>query len=115
MDAEDRVRVIHLPREHAGELRLAKPRLEIAYLLADLFHDAVVVLGRAELEELLRVVDVPRELLDLLDELLDARALAIDRLRLLRVLPEPWGERLFVQAIDILLQLRDVKDAPLAS
>jgi hypothetical protein len=107
--------VIHLPREHPRQLRLPQAHLERGHLLADLLHDRLVVLGCAELEELLRVVDVARELLDLLDELLDARALAIDRLRLLRVVPEPWGERLFVQAIDVLLQLRDVKDAPLAS
>jgi hypothetical protein len=107
--------VVHLAGEHARELGGAQALLELREAAADLVDDGVVLLGGAELEELLRVVDVPRELLDELDGLLDRRPLAVDGLRLLRVVPEAGGERGLVQAIDLVAKLRDVKDAPLAS
>ena len=94
---------------------MRRRRFEGGQLLGDLVDDALVLLGGAELEHLLRVVDVARELLDLVDLLLDAGALAGDRLRLLGVVPEAGSHRRFVQTIDLVLELRDVKDAPLAS
>ncbi|AKU98597.1 hypothetical protein AKJ09_05261 [Labilithrix luteola] len=100
--------------EHAAELGLAETLLQRRELLPDFVDDRVVFLGGAELEELLGVVDVTGELVDSLDFLLDVRTLARDRLRLLRVVPEAWGERGVVQALDLFLQFRDVKDAPLA-
>jgi hypothetical protein len=84
-------------------------------LLRHLLDDGVVLLRRAELEQLLRVRDVARELLDRRDLLLEVRALPRDPLGLLRVVPESRRERRFVETLDVLLQLRDVKDAPLAS
>jgi len=107
--------VIDRTREHAPELRRSKPLLEIRHLCHDLVHDGVVLLGNPELEQLLRIIDVARELLGRLDPLLDAGPLSRDRLRLFRVVPETRGERLFVQAFDFALELRNVKDAPLAS
>jgi len=107
--------VIDLAGEHPTELRCAKPLLEIGDLRPDLFDHGVVLFRRAELEQLLRVFDVPRQLLGRLDLLLDVRALTRDLLGLLRIVPEAGSERRLVQAIDVLLQLRDVKDAPLAS
>jgi hypothetical protein len=83
--------------------------------MRDLLDHAVVLLRDTELEQLLRVVDVARELLRRLDLLFDVRPLPRDLLRLLRVVPETRRQRLFVEALDFLLQLRDVKDAPLAS
>jgi hypothetical protein len=107
--------VVHLPGEHPGELGLAEAALEIGHAVSYFLDDGLVVLGGAELEELLRVPDVARELLDLLDELGDPCALARDRLGLLRVVPKAGRERRLVEARDVVLQFRDVKDAPLAS
>ena len=107
--------MIDLAGEHPPELRRAQALLEVRELRGDLFDDRVVFLRYAELEELLRVVDVARQLLRRLDLLLDARPLPRDLLGLLRIIPEPRSQRFLVEALDLLLQLRDVKDAPLAS
>jgi hypothetical protein len=84
-------------------------------LPGDLGHHRIILFGEPKLEELLGVLDVPCELLDVFELLLYARALSRDRLRLLRILPEPRGEGLLVETVDLALQLGDVKDAPLAS
>jgi hypothetical protein len=107
--------VIDLAGEHPTELRRAQPLLQIGDLRRDLLDHGVVLLGDPELEELLRIFDVPRQLLGRLDLLFDVRPLAGDLLGLLRVVPEPGSERRFVETLDLLLQFRDVKDAPLAS
>jgi hypothetical protein len=107
--------VIDLAREHPAQLRSAQALLEIRNLRRDLFDHGVVLLGDSELEELLGVVDVARQLLGRLDLLLDVRALSRDLLGLLRVVPESGSEGRLVEALDLLPQLRDVKDAPLAS
>lgn len=107
--------MIDLAGEHPTELRRAQPLLELRDLRRHFFDDGVVLLGDPELEELLRVFDVARQLLGRLDLLLDVRPLTRDLLGLLRIVPKPRSERRLVQAIDLLLQLRDVKDAPLAS
>jgi hypothetical protein len=106
--------VVQLAREHPGELGLADAPLEVVELAVDLGDDAVVLLGDAELEELLGVVDVARELLGLFDLGLDRRALAGDRLRALGVVPEPRRQGLLVERVDLPFQLGEVKDAPLA-
>jgi hypothetical protein len=107
--------VVDLAGEHPTELCGAEAFFEGGDLGFDLGDDAFVFLRHAELEELLRVVDVSGELLRRLDALLDRRTLPRDRLGLLRIVPEPRGERGLVEAFDVSLQLRDVKDAPLAS
>jgi hypothetical protein len=107
--------VIDLAGQHPTELRRAQPLLEVGDLRRHLLDYRVVLLGDAELEELLRVVDVPCQLLGRLDLLLDVRALTRDLLGLLRIVPKPGSKRLFVETFDLLLQFRDVKDAPLAS
>jgi hypothetical protein len=45
---------------------------------------------------------------------LEIRALASDDLRLLLILPEALGECLLFEPVDLGLQFRKVKDAPLA-
>jgi hypothetical protein len=107
--------VIDLAGEHPTELRRAQPLLEVRDLRRDLLDDGIVLLGDTELEELLRVFDVTRQLLGRFDLLLDVRALARDLLGLLRIVPKPRSEGRLVEALDLLLQFRDVKDAPLAS
>ena len=74
----------------------------------------LVVLAGAELEQLLGVVDLPPQLLVVLHEQLQARALAGDGLRLLGVVPETRGEGGVSEPVDLALQCRQVKDAPLA-
>jgi hypothetical protein len=103
-----------LPREHPSELGLPHAPLERGHERLGLVNRRRVVPLRAEVEEDLRVVDVAPKLLERRDGLLEARALARDGLRLLRVVPEPRDKRLLAEAVDFLLQLREVKDAPLA-
>jgi hypothetical protein len=98
--------VIHRAREHARELRGAHPRLEGGHLTLRLGQDGLVVLGRAEIEQDDRVVEVPRELLDGLDLLLDGRPLSGDGLRLLLVVPEARRERLLLEPVNLRLQPR---------
>jgi hypothetical protein len=107
--------VVDRARQHPPELCRTEPALEVGDLTGDLGRDGLVLLRDAELEELLRVLDVPRELLGGLELLLDPGALSGDDLRLLGVVPEPRREGLLVQPFDFPLELRDVKDAPLAS
>jgi hypothetical protein len=100
--------------EHALELGLADARLERGGLRRRLGDGGLVVLGGAEVEQDDGVVEVAREPLDAGDVLLDRRPLAGDRLRLLLVVPEPRGERQLLEPVDLRLELRQVKDAPLA-
>jgi hypothetical protein len=88
--------VVDRPGEHPSELRAANPRFERREALLRFDDGRFVVLRCAELEEDLRVVDVARELRVRVERLLDPGALAVDRLRLPRVLPETRGERLRV-------------------
>jgi hypothetical protein len=106
--------VIDLTGEHARKLGVTHAALELGHLPGDLVDDPVVFFLRAEIEQLFRVVDVARELLDGLDGLLDARAFARDGLSLLLVVPKSGSERRLVELVDFRLQFRDVKDAPLA-
>jgi len=106
--------VIDRSREHPLELRLADARLERGGLGGRLGDGGLVVLRRAEVEQDDRVVEVARELLDASDVLLDRRAPAGDDLRLLLVVPDAGGERQLLEPVDLCLELRQVKDAPLA-
>jgi hypothetical protein len=106
--------VIDRTGEHARQLGIANTRFEGGDLRRRLGDRGLVVLRRAELEQDDGVVQVPRQLLDRPDVLLDRRPLAGDRLRLLLVVPEAGGERLLLEPVDLGLQLRQVKDAPLA-
>ena len=74
----------------------------------------LVVLGGAELEVLARVVESRVELLDELELLLDRGALAEHAPAPSRGRSRTRGERLLVQLVELRVQLRDVKDAPLA-
>jgi len=106
--------VIDRAAQHPRELRAAHALLERRDLHLGFFDRGFVVLGRAEIEEDDRVFEIARELFGVVDELLDARALARDRLRLLRVVPKARSERLLFELLDLRPQLRKVKDAPLA-
>jgi hypothetical protein len=106
--------VIDRPGEHPLELRLADARLERGGLRRRLRDGGLVVLRRAEIEQDDGVVEVARELLDAGDVLLDRRPPSGDDLRLLLVVPEAGGERQLLEPVDLCLELRQVKDAPLA-
>jgi hypothetical protein len=106
--------VIDRAREHARELCAPDPGFERRHLGLRLRDGRRVVLRGAELEQDVRVLDVPRELLDAPDLQLEIRALARDDLRLLLVLPEALGERLLLEPVDLGPQFGKVKDAPLA-
>jgi hypothetical protein len=106
--------VIDGSRQHPRQLGAADACVEGGQLRLGLGDRGFVVLARAQFEEDRAVVDVARELLDGPELLLERRALAIDRLRLLLVVPEAGGERLLLERVDSGFQLRDVKGAPLA-
>jgi hypothetical protein len=107
--------VVDRPGEHPGELRTSDALFEGGHLRLGLGDDRGVVLAGAQVEQDGGVVDVARQFLDRREALLEARALARDGLRLLLVVPETGRERLLLEPVDIGLQLREVKDAPLAS
>jgi hypothetical protein len=106
--------VVDGPGQHARQLGGADATLERGKLGLGLGDDGVVVLGGAELQQDSGVLDVPRQLLDVGDLLLDAGPLAGDGLRLLLVVPEAGRERQLFEAVDLRLQPGEVKDAPLA-
>jgi hypothetical protein len=106
--------MIDRAREHPFELGGAEPRFERVERGFDLGDDVGVVLRGAELEEDSSVVDVPDELFGALDMLLEAGALARDGLGFVSVVPEAGRQRLLLQAVDLGLEPRKVKDAPLA-
>jgi hypothetical protein len=114
VDADDGVGVIDRAREHPFELGGAEPGFERVEGSFDLGDDPGVVLRGAELEKDSGVVDVPDELFDALDLLLEAGALARDGLGFFGVVPEAGRQRLLLQAVDLGLEPRKVKDAPLA-
>jgi hypothetical protein len=106
--------VVDRPGEHPLELGLADACLERGGLRRGLGDGGLVVLRRTEVEQDDGVVEVARELLDAGDVLLDRRPPPRDDLRLLLVVPEPRGERQLLEPVDLCLELRQVKDAPLA-
>jgi hypothetical protein len=76
--------------------------------------DRLVVFGGSQIEQDLRVVEIARQLLDGSQALLELGALTSYDLRLLLVVPESGDQRLLFEPIDLGLQPRKVKDAPLA-
>ncbi len=69
----------------------------------------------AELEEREIVVEVAAELVDARELVFDLGPLAEQRLRLDLIVPEVGRAGAIVQLIELPLERRDVKDAPLAS
>jgi hypothetical protein len=114
VDAHDRVGVIDRPREHPRQLRRAHARFERRRLRRRLGDGRLVVLGGPEVQQDDRVVQVPRQLLDPADLLFERSTSPRDHLRLLLVLPESGRERLLLELVYLRLELRQVKDAPLA-
>jgi hypothetical protein len=106
--------VVDRAGEHAPELGRADARLEGRRLRGGLGDRRLVVLGGAEVQQDDRVVQVPRQLLDARELLLEAGALAVDDLRRLLILPEAGRERLLLELVYLRFELRKVKDAPLA-
>jgi hypothetical protein len=114
VNADDGVGVIDRPGKHARELGAADARLESRKLRFDLGNHLLVALGRAEFEQHACVLDVARQLLDAAYLLFETGALSIDDLRFLLIVPETRSERLLLELGYCRLELRKVKDAPLA-
>jgi hypothetical protein len=106
--------VVDRAGQHSRELGAADARLEGGQLPFDLRDHRLVVLGRAELEQHAGVLDVARQLLDAAYLLFETGALSIDDLRFLLIVPETRSERLLLELGYCRLELRKVKDAPLA-
>jgi hypothetical protein len=80
--------VIDRPRQHAAQLGLPDAKLDGVDLALELGQHRLVVVAGRELEQLARVGEISRQLLDRADLLFDFRALAQDFLRLGGVVPE---------------------------
>jgi hypothetical protein len=106
--------VVDLAGEHARELSVANALLERGHLRSSLRDGRLVVPLGTELEQDFCVLDVAPQFLEAFDLLLQPGALARDGLGFSRVVPEAGRERSFSERFDLLLQLRKVKDAPLA-
>jgi hypothetical protein len=106
--------VVDRAGEHPAQLRSPHPRLQGGHLGRGLGEGRGVVLRGAELEENDRVVEVAAQLLDQGEALFEVGSSPVDRLRLLGVLPEVGSERPLLEIGDQRLDLREVKDAPLA-
>jgi hypothetical protein len=106
--------VVDRAREHPRELGSPDALLERGDLRLGLGDGRLVVLGRPELEQDARVLEVARQLLDAPDLLLDPGAATGDALGLLLIVPETRGEGQLLEPVDLRLELREVKDAPLA-
>jgi hypothetical protein len=106
--------VIDGTRQHARKLRRAHSAGKGRNLGRGFRNDAVVVLGRAEVEQDGSVVDVACQLLYRRELLFDARASSVDCLSFLPIVPEPWSESLLLERLNFGFELGDVKDAPLA-
>jgi hypothetical protein len=106
--------VIDRTREHARELGFPNALFKGGHLGLRLGDDPLVVLARAQVEKNAGIVDIARQFLDAREALFEGRSFARDCLCLLLVVPEPGGESLLFETIDLRLQLRKVKDAPLA-
>ncbi len=114
LDVHDGVGAVGRAGQHAPELGRAHPGRERRQERLGLGNDGRVVLARSEVEEHLGVLDVPPELLERGERLLEPGALAGHHLRLLRVVPEAGRQRRLAEALDLALQPVGVKGAPLA-
>jgi hypothetical protein len=107
--------VVDRPRKHPRQLRRAHARLERRRLPRRLGDGRLVVLGGPEVEQDDRVVQVPRELLDAADLLLERGSSPRDDLRLLLIVPEAGRERLLLELVYLRLELRSAARACLSA
>ena len=114
MDADDRVRILGRPGQHAFELGAADPIDERAAIRLDLLDDPLVAFRFAHFEQLGGVRYFAREVLDCRDLLFDGGALAEQRLGFRLVVPEVGRGGELIQLFELAFEVRYVKDAPLA-
>jgi hypothetical protein len=100
--------------EHAFELGVPHPFGEGRNLGRGFGDRCLVLLRRAQFEKDGDVVGIARELVDGVQLLLEARALAVDCLGLFCVVPKPGRESFLLECLNLGSALGDVKDAPLA-
>jgi hypothetical protein len=113
MDADDGVRVIDRPRQHALELCLAHARVELDGLPFELRQGAIAFVGD-ELQQLERVVDVAAQALDELEFFLRLGPAPHVGLGPVLIVPEIRRARQRVELFDLAFQAIDVKETPLA-
>ena len=114
MDGNDGAGVIGWPRNHTPNFSLPQLRLKLSGVARHIFEHGRVVLIRRQLEKLQGFIDAfgqPLRQLELLDR---GRTFAQLSLRFILIIPKIRRTGKPIQLLYLTLQLRDVKDAPLA-
>jgi hypothetical protein len=110
LDVDERVRRIHLPREHALEFELLDLRREVLDVVGDRGDRAVVVLAEREIEEVARFAERVGQRADAADDAIEIRALPAEILRALRVVPDGRAFELardFFEAFGLRIEVKD--------
>jgi hypothetical protein len=112
LDVDERIRRIHLAREHALEFQLLDFGGKVVDVIGDRGDRALVVLAEREIEQIAGFAERIGQRADAADETIERRALLSEILRALRVVPD---RRAFELARDLFeaFGLRiEVKDTP---
>jgi hypothetical protein len=110
LDVDERIRRIHLAREHALELELLDLRGKILDVGRDRRDRALVVLADGEIEQIAGLAERIGQRADAADDAIEVRALLAEILRTLRIVPDA---RVFELTCDLFEALRlrvEVKD-----
>jgi hypothetical protein len=114
MDLQDRVPGIVLAAEHLAHLEVADAVVD-GVGLGDRLHERVRIAFGRELEEDARVVELAALLLPAVERRGQLRALTLDLLGALVVVPEVGASDLLVERGEARLGAGNVKDAPAGS
>jgi hypothetical protein len=115
MDFEVAIVGVGLARQQALDLAFARFFAQLFEVLFGFRDDPRVALGIAELDQLDRVIDLALDPTVAVDRAIEAGALAQQRLRRGRVVPQLWVFRLGVQLRQVPVGRLPVKDASSAA
>jgi hypothetical protein len=110
LDVDERVRRIHLAREHALEFEFFDFRREAVDVVGDCRDRAVVALADRKIEQIARFAERIGQRADTADDAIKARALPAEILRTLRVVPDGRAFELardFLEALGFRIEVKD--------
>jgi hypothetical protein len=110
LDVDERVRRIHLAREHALEFELLDFRRKVVDVVGDCRDRALVVLTEREIEQVARLAECVGQRADAADETVERRALLAEILRALRIVPDGRALELardFFEAFGLRVEVKD--------
>jgi hypothetical protein len=105
---------VHFAGEHARQLELAHALAEAAGIALDFRESGFVLLGLDQLEQFRRVGKAAADAVQLAEGLVEPRALAAERLRLVRRVPDGGVRELAVQLLETLALAVVLKGTPSA-